>query len=727
MVPTEHRTPPRRTRRAVGPAIASALVALLVACAQPASPAKTTVAVVIDPTAASLAPGQGQAFSATVTGSADTSVIWSTTCGTIVGSGATIAYQAPEATGTCLVTATSVVDPERSATATVTVDVIGIALDPPSTEAFTLQTRRFTATVVGTSDTAVDWDLTPGCGILTPDGTQATYAAPDALPTSACTLTAISVTAPDQRATAAITVFLRPQGTLTVDPAEAHPNEDVALAWDLANPTGTLELTCELDAAGDGAAIATIPDCGRHGSPSHQVHAFAERGTFRPALTVLQGDDVLARVTAEVEVAIRFVQISGGEFHSAALDRSGDVWGWGGGGYVGDGTFDRRSVPVPVCAAGSGPTCTQLNLGTNGRLIAGRDHVLARDGLGGVWAWGYNGDGRLGDGTTEPFRTSPVRVCVSGSGSTCDPLDLGPDGSVSAAFDHSVAVASDGRVWAWGANSTGQLGDGTTVELRSNPVPVCATGSETDCEQLNLGPRGQVSAAARRTLAVDSDGRVWAWGGNLGGGLGDGTTVNQPNPVAVCAAGSGADCEQLSLGTGGSLSAGGDVFTDAIHAVAVDGDGRVWAWGSNDRGQLGDGTTTDRPTPVPVCARGTGRSCTQLNLGRDGSVSAGKLHVVAVDGLGRAWSWGENSLGQLGDGSTGEDRALPAAVCATGSGATCAQLELGAHARVGTGLDHSFAIDAGGNAWGWGRNTSAQLGDGTTESIRRNPVRVAQP
>jgi hypothetical protein len=65
-------------------------------------------------------------------------------------------------------------------------------------------------------------------------------------------------------------------------------------------------------------------------------------------------------------------------------NRSGDVWGWGGGGYVGDGTFDRRSVPVPVCAAGSGPTCTQLNLGTNGRLIAGRDHVLARDGHGGA-------------------------------------------------------------------------------------------------------------------------------------------------------------------------------------------------------------------------------------------------------------------------------------------------------------------------------------------------------
>ena len=138
---------------------------------------------------------------------------------------------------------------------------------------------------------------------------------------------------------------------------------------------------------------------------------------------------------------------------------------------------------------------------------------------------------------------------------------------------HALALKNDGTVWAWGANSNGQLGDGTGTD-RSTPVQV--TGGMAGVTAL--------AAGVTHSLAAKNDGTVWAWGGNDAGQLGDGSTTDHSTPVQV---------------SGGLVGAVG-LAAGTYHSLAVKNDGTVWAWGGNDLGQLGDSTTTGRRTPVQV-------------------------------------------------------------------------------------------------------------------------------
>ena len=162
-----------------------------------------------------------------------------------------------------------------------------------------------------------------------------------------------------------------------------------------------------------------------------------------------------------------------------------------------------------------------------------------------------------GDGTITP-RTTPVQV--SGLNGVI---------AITARLHHSLALRSDGTVWAWGDNAYGQLGDGTT---RNRSMPVQVSG---------LSGVIAVSAGGSRSLALRSDGTVWAWGYNSSGQLGDGTTTHRSMPVQVS-------------GLSGviAFAAGGE------HSLALSSDGSVWAWGNNSSGQLIDGTTTQRSTPA---------------------------------------------------------------------------------------------------------------------------------
>ncbi|MBI5299281.1 MAG: RCC1 repeat-containing protein, partial [Deltaproteobacteria bacterium] len=197
-------------------------------------------------------------------------------------------------------------------------------------------------------------------------------------------------------------------------------------------------------------------------------------------------------------------------------------------------------------------------------IAGGSSHSLALKSNGTVWAWGYNGSGQLGDGTTTE-RDTPVQV--SGlSGVT----------AIASGNGHGLALKSDGTVWTWGYNTYGQLGDGTTTE-RHTPVQV-------------LGSLSGVTAIAggfsnNHSLALKSDGTVWAWGANDFGQLGDGTTTERHTPVQV------SDLSGVTAIAGGS-----------VHSLALKSDGTVWAWGYNSNGQLGDGSTTERDTPVQVSA-----------------------------------------------------------------------------------------------------------------------------
>ena len=185
--------------------------------------------------------------------------------------------------------------------------------------------------------------------------------------------------------------------------------------------------------------------------------------------------------------------------------------------------------------------------------------------------------------------------------------------AVSAGAGHSVALKNDGSVWTWGDNSVGELGNGTVGG--ANPTPAHVPG---------LTGVMAIATFGAHTLALKSDGTVWAWGDNRSGQLGIGTIGgNRPTPVQVS-------------GLTGIIA----ITAGAAHSVALGTDGLIRAWGNNSSGQLGDGTFMTRSTPTLV-----------QGLVLVTHVGAGRVHSLALRADGTAWAWGDNSSGQLGTGN----------------------------------------------------------------------------
>ncbi len=359
-----------------------------------------------------------------------------------------------------------------------------------------------------------------------------------------------------------------------------------------------------------------------------------------------------------------------------------DTWAWGANenGRLGDGTLTDRLTPVQVVGAeGEGL------LGPVEQISAGEAHTLALKADGTVWAWGANWPGTLGDGSTMD-RNTPVQV-------------VGPDAAgfltdvaqVAGGVWHSLAVKQDGTVWAWGNNYAGALGDGTTTS-RETPVQV-------------VGPDGQgfltdivqVAAGSSYSLALSTDATVYAWGDNWIGQLGDGSTDERHTPVHVVQA------------DGTPLSGIKQVAAQRSHGLATTDTGAVWAWGDNGVGQLGDDTTTSRAHAAPV-STSDGNDFTGVQR-----ALAGDSHSLALKSDGTAWAWGSNELGQLGDGTT-TDRHTPVQVVGPGGSGVLEDLVWAA-----TGYSSSLALTSDGTAWGWGYNGYGNLGDGTTTD-RHTPV-----
>ncbi len=381
------------------------------------------------------------------------------------------------------------------------------------------------------------------------------------------------------------------------------------------------------------------------------------------------GDGTTATQFAPVAVTggRAFSSLAAGGSHTCGVEAgTGKAWCWGynGSGQLGDGTTAGTPTTAPVAVTG-GRTFTTL--------AAGDSHTCGVEAVTGkAWCWGSNYYGQLGDGTTAN-RGAPV--AVEGGRAFA---------SLAAGGSHTCGVeAVTGKAWCWGRNGYGQLGYGGATgwdQIRSAPVEV--SGGKAFASLV---------AGDSHTCGVEVvTGKAWCWGWNYYGQLGDGTTANRGAPVAV---------------EGGrafaSLAAGGSHAES--HACGVEaGTGKAWCWGWNRYGQLGSGTV-DRAT-VPVVATG-GRTFASL--------AAGDEHTCGVEaGTGNAWCWGSNENGRLGDGTT-TDRGAPVAV------------EGGrAFASVAAGWGHTCALEAGtGKAWCWGYNGSGQLGDGTTAN-RAAPVAV---
>ncbi|MFI9272007.1 RCC1-like domain-containing protein [Kitasatospora sp. NPDC052896] len=361
--------------------------------------------------------------------------------------------------------------------------------------------------------------------------------------------------------------------------------------------------------------------------------------------------------------------------HSLALRKDGTVLAWGSNrfGQLGDGTDTDRSTPVPVCAPGQTAPCTQFLSGVVA-IAAGGGHSLALRNDGTVLAWGFNEFGQLGNGEPGTDRNTPVPVCAPGQTAPCNQFLSGVV-AIAAGGGHSLALGKDGGVFAWGLNNFGQLGDGTNGNFRSRPAPVCAPGQTAPCSRFLTGVHA-ISAGLAHSLALGSGGAVLAWGFNNFGQLGDGSNTNRDTPVSVCAPGRTAPCSRFLTGVH-AISAG------SSHSLALRRGGAVLAWGNNFSGQLGDGTTTNRNTPVPVCAPGRTAICTRFLTHVD-AISAGGSHSLALRADGRVLAWGNNANGRLGDGTT-TNRDTPVSVCAPGRTAPCTRFLAGVRAISGGG------------------------------------------
>lgn len=319
------------------------------------------------------------------------------------------------------------------------------------------------------------------------------------------------------------------------------------------------------------------------------------------------------------------------------------AWGPNTAGQLALGDVINRSSPV------------QVGSQTDWESISGTMSIKTNKSL---WAWFSD----VGDGTTN-FRSNPVQVGTSTDWTVINGLG-GP----------RIALKTNGTLWVWGDNSSGQLGQNNRIS-QSSPVQV---GALTNWLFASGG-------GTSRCMAVKTDGTLWAWGYNGRGQLGLNDTVNRSSPVQV-----GALTDWLTTSCG------------LFHTLAIKSNGTLWAWGKNTNGELGDNTTVDRLSPVQVGA-----------LTSWSRISAANYHNVASRTNGTLWTWGENNSGCLGLGTNNPDRkSSPTQVGA-----------LTDWSRLAASQNTTLAIRTNGTLWSWGYNANGSLGNNTTIP-RSSPIQI---
>ncbi|HBG04128.1 MAG: hypothetical protein A2075_16845 [Geobacteraceae bacterium GWC2_58_44] len=394
------------------------------------------------------------------------------------------------------------------------------------------------------------------------------------------------------------------------------------------------------------------------------------------------GNTTSSPVPLQVSGLPEILNVSAGESHVVAQGRDGSVWGWGENrfGEFGNGSYDYSATPVqitglpPVAAVAAGAAnCFTLNKDTsvsawggnivgqlgNGNnsgsisplrvpgfygvtsLSPGFGHVAALKSDRTVWTWGVNREGQLGNGSVFESSSTPLQV-----------PGLGGVAAISAGYDHTVVRKSDGTVWAWGDDSSGELGNGPGSSYSAVPLEVSA-----------LPTVSTVAAGSHASFAQDEDGQLWGWGSHNFGNIESDIPTRLLGVSGVTAVGSGPD------------------FT-----LLLKPDGTVWAWGDNVFGELGNGTNDISYTPLQV-----------PGLAGIVDLQAGGWFSLALKADGTVWAWGLNNYGQLGDGTT-LDSPLPVPV----QGLTDV-------IAISAGQATSLALKADGTVWGWGKNSEAQL------------------
>jgi alpha-tubulin suppressor-like RCC1 family protein len=274
------------------------------------------------------------------------------------------------------------------------------------------------------------------------------------------------------------------------------------------------------------------------------------------------------------------------------------AWGANDKGQLGNGTTTDSNTTIMVS------TLTSVTA-----IFSATDHSLALKNDGTVWAWGSNWMGTLGTGTSAASNNTPLQVT--------DPIDstgyLSGVTAISGGVVRSLALKEDGTVWAWGFNEHGELGNGTNGPGTQSTTPVEVTDSTDSTGYLT--DITAISAADTHSLALRKDSTVWAWGGNWVGQLG---TETSPVPGKLRFSDTPVEVTDPADSTG-YLSGVTAISAGGVHSLALKKDGTVWAWGVNDKGQLGDASTTNSTTPVEVS-----------NLSDVTAISAGASHSLAL-------------------------------------------------------------------------------------------------
>jgi len=431
---------------------------------------------------------------------------------------------------------------------------------------------------------------------------------------------------------------------------------------------------------------ASCSDISGAGASTYTLAAADAFSTIRVVVTASNSYGSASATSAQTAVVATIPAISAGGAHSCALLSTGAVkcWGYNGSGRLGDGTTTDSSTPVQVKdAAGTGTLSNVI------QISAGEYHTCALLSGGTVECWGHNTNGQLGNGTWTDS-SIPVQVKdAAGTGTLANVTQI------SSGVLHTCALLTDNTVVCWGRNEYGQLGNGTTTGS-SIPVQVKdAAGTGT------LANVTQIEAGGFHTCALLTDHTVECWGYNGSGQLGNGTWADSSTPVQV-----------KDIAGTGTLANVTQIITGFTHTCALSSGGTVECWGYNLYGELGDGTTNQSWIPVQVKdVAGTG------TLSNVTQIEAGWYHTCALLTDHAVECWGDNHYGELGDGTTSQS-STPVQVkdvAGTGTLANVTQISAGDSYTCALLTDHTVEC--------WGYNGSGQLGNGEM-GYSKTPVSV---
>ncbi len=425
---------------------------------------------------------------------------------------------------------------------------------------------------------------------------------------------------------------------------------------------------------------------------------------------------------------LRIAQISAGQSHTIAMAEGGFVFTWGGNenGQLGDNTFTGRKFPVQVKDMTFG---SEELIAT--QVAAGNDYSIAIVG-GAIYSWGLNDHGQLGDGSTE---TKPFPDKVDHAFRAV---------KISAGDTFVLVLDEDGKVYSWGDNSRKQLGISTSTYYVTRPVKIEHLESETIVEisagkthamalnmygvvftwghgdrgQLGLGPTQpgpllptplnstdcvfkdkkivQLSAGLVHSVALDDQGKMYSWGHNDWGQLGNGEHVVKNGSGIYNVHWTPMSVDDSNVLNGKYIT---HISAGYYHTMAMSSDGSVFLFGSNEYSQIGSMDQILSSSPIIL------RNTTNRSLWTATQIAAGGYHSVFLGSNGAMYSFGDNSFGQLGDGTT-MLRSYPTPIY-------CSPLQEKLIIQLATCKTHSILVTSDGQLFSWGQNWYGQLGDGT--------------